>query len=71
MGCIRIDGQTSGRERHAKVHQFQTQPSCRVALLAITAAGIAITLTAANHVFFAEMFWTPGSLIQVGMGARY
>ncbi len=61
---IRIDGQTSGRDRHDNTIYFQTTPSCRVALLAITAAGISITLTAAATVYFAEMFWTPGSLIQ-------
>lgn len=61
---VRIDGNTSGRDRHSRVAEFQQVASCSVAVLAITAAGIAITLTAANHVFFAEMFWTPGSLIQ-------
>jgi hypothetical protein len=61
---VRIDGNTSGRDRHSRVAEFQQVASCTVAVLAITAAGIAITLTAANHVFFAEMFWTPGSLIQ-------
>ena len=61
---VRIDGQTQSVDRFANMRHFQTAPSCRVALLAITAAGIGITLTAANTVFFVEMFWTPGSLIQ-------
>jgi SWI/SNF-related matrix-associated actin-dependent regulator 1 of chromatin subfamily A len=64
VDLIRIDGQTSGKDRHENTKYFQSTPSCRVALLAITAAGISITLTAASTVFFAEMFWTPGSLIQ-------
>ena len=61
---VRIDGQTQSVDRFANTRHFQSAPSCRVALLAITAAGIGITLTAANTVFFVEMFWTPGSLIQ-------
>jgi SWI/SNF-related matrix-associated actin-dependent regulator of chromatin subfamily A-like protein 1 len=61
---VRIDGQTHSADRFANTRHFQTQKSCRVALLAITAAGVGITLTAASKVFFCEMFWTPGSLIQ-------
>ena len=44
---IRIDGQTPSKERHARVQQFQNTAQCRVGVLAITAAGIALTLTAA------------------------
>eukprot|EP01038_Epipyxis_sp_PR26KG_P008999 gene8999-12140_t len=61
---IRIDGSTSSRDRHSFVEIFQKTGDCRVALLAITAAGIALTLTAASTVYFAELFWTPGSLLQ-------
>ncbi len=61
---IQIDGRTPTGTRAALVNQFQNQPAVRVAVLAITAAGVAITLTAAATVFFAEMFWTPGSLVQ-------
>ena len=35
-----------------------------VALLSITAAGVAVTLTSASRVLFAELFWTPSLLIQ-------
>jgi SWI/SNF-related matrix-associated actin-dependent regulator 1 of chromatin subfamily A len=62
---IRIDGQTASKERHGRVQLFQTSSQCRVAVLAITAAGIALTLTAASTVYFAELFWTPAALLQV------
>ncbi len=61
---IKIDGSTSSKDRHVYTQRFQSDPDLRVAVLGITAAGIALTLTAANVVFFTEMFWTPGSLIQ-------
>jgi hypothetical protein len=61
---IRIDGRTDSKLRFEHVTEFQTSGSCRVALLAITAAGVALTLTAASTVYFAELFWTPGSLLQ-------
>jgi hypothetical protein len=64
MQFIKIDGTTSSKDRHAHTQRFQNDADVRVAVLGITAAGIALTLTAANVVFFAEMYWTPGSLIQ-------
>ena len=36
---IRIDGSTLSKTRHQRMIRFQTVPSCRVAVLAITAAG--------------------------------
>ena len=64
VSTIRIDGTTMPRERQLRVKRFQTDPSVRVALLGITAAGIALTLTAASRVLFAEIFWTPAALLQ-------
>ena len=61
---IRIDGRTPLTARHKLVKKFQTVPSCRVAILSIATAGIALTLTAASTVYFAELFWTPAALIQ-------
>jgi len=61
---IKIDGRTPPTDRQALVGRFQNDPHTRVAVLAITAAGVAITLTAASTVWFAEMYWTPGSLVQ-------
>jgi SNF2 family DNA or RNA helicase len=61
---IRIDGSTSPKDRQARIKSFQTDPSVRIAILGITAAGVAVTLTAAATVWFAELFWTPALMIQ-------
>ena len=61
---IRIDGSTSPKERQARINLFQTDPAVRIAILGITAAGVAVTLTASATVWFAELFWTPALMIQ-------
>lgn len=62
--CIRIDGSTSPKARQEYINTFQSDPSVRIALLGITAAGVAVTLTACSTVWFAELFWTPALMIQ-------
>uniref|UniRef100_A0AC35F623 SWI/SNF-related matrix-associated actin-dependent regulator of chromatin subfamily A-like protein 1 n=1 Tax=Panagrolaimus sp. PS1159 TaxID=55785 RepID=A0AC35F623_9BILA len=59
---IRIDGST--KERTSLVEEFQTNEKCKVAVLSMTAAGVGITLTAASLVIFAELHWTPSTLMQ-------
>ena len=61
---IRIDGQTSSKDRNTHCQQFQTDDKTKVALLSVTAANSGITLTSANLVVFAELFWNPGILAQ-------
>jgi SNF2 family DNA or RNA helicase len=61
---IRIDGSTSPRARQEQILKFQTDPAVRVAMLGITAAGVAVTLTASSTVWFTELFWTPAIMIQ-------
>jgi len=61
---IRIDGSTSPRARQEQILKFQTDPAIRVAMLGITAAGVAVTLTASSTVWFTELFWTPAIMIQ-------
>lgn len=63
---IRIDGSTSPRERQNQIRRFQDPRNdrLRVAVLGITAAGVAVTLTASSTVWFAELFWTPALMIQ-------
>ena len=61
---IRIDGTTPAKDRQSRVTTFQNDAKVRVALLGITAAGIALTLTAASRVIFTELYWTPAALLQ-------
>ena len=52
-GFMRIDGKVGAEQRHQNVNRFQEDPSIKVALLSITAAGVGLTLTAASTVIFA------------------
>ncbi|XP_014246833.1 SWI/SNF-related matrix-associated actin-dependent regulator of chromatin subfamily A-like protein 1 [Cimex lectularius] len=61
---IRIDGSVSSEERKSVCDQFQEEDRFRVAVLSITAANTGVTLTAAQLVVFAEIFWNPGELVQ-------
>ncbi|KAF8796615.1 SWI/SNF-related matrix-associated like protein [Argiope bruennichi] len=61
---IRIDGSVSSEQRLKLCEKFQLNDSCKVAVLSITSANCGITLTAANLVVFAELFWNPGILTQ-------
>eukprot|EP00405_Crypthecodinium_cohnii_P008804 CAMPEP_0206437790 /NCGR_PEP_ID=MMETSP0324_2-20121206/11241_1 /ASSEMBLY_ACC=CAM_ASM_000836 /TAXON_ID=2866 /ORGANISM="Crypthecodinium cohnii, Strain Seligo" /LENGTH=751 /DNA_ID=CAMNT_0053905119 /DNA_START=140 /DNA_END=2393 /DNA_ORIENTATION=+ len=61
---IFIDGSVSMPQRHERVKKFQEDPTCQVALLSITACSEGITLTAAERVVFAELYWVPGVLEQ-------
>jgi len=60
---MRIDGDTPTEKRHEYVKGFQAG-EYQVAVLSMLAAGTGITLTSASHVIFAELYWTPGVLLQ-------
>jgi SWI/SNF-related matrix-associated actin-dependent regulator 1 of chromatin subfamily A len=60
---MRIDGDTPTERRHEYVKDFQ-DGKYQVAILSMLAAGTGITLTAASHVIFAELYWVPGVLLQ-------
>ncbi|EYC38236.1 hypothetical protein Y032_0731g1900 [Ancylostoma ceylanicum] len=64
LKSVRIDGQTSSKDRGNLCQAFQEDPDVEVAILSMTAAGVGITLTAASVVVFAELHWNPGTLLQ-------
>ena len=63
-GSVRMLGETSIEDRQAAVDRFQSDPTCRVFVGGLTVAGTGITLTAAHHVVFAEIDWTPATIAQ-------
>lgn len=56
---MKIDGSTPIQKRFDNTERFQTDPSCRVAVLSIQAASVGLTLTAASEVIMGEFPWTP------------
>ncbi|XP_068102189.1 SWI/SNF-related matrix-associated actin-dependent regulator of chromatin subfamily A-like protein 1 [Hyperolius riggenbachi] len=64
VGFIRIDGNTSSADRQSFCQKFQLSDKISVAVLSITAANMGLTLSSADLVVFAELFWNPGVLIQ-------
>ncbi|XP_015784832.1 SWI/SNF-related matrix-associated actin-dependent regulator of chromatin subfamily A-like protein 1 [Tetranychus urticae] len=64
VSYIRIDGSTPSECRQECCDYFQNQEKCKVAVIGITSAGMGITLTAAQLVVFAELYFNPGVLTQ-------
>ena len=61
---VSLSGEDSIESRQAAADAFQNNPSVKVFIGGIRAAGVGITLTAASTVIFAELDWTPGAMMQ-------
>jgi SWI/SNF-related matrix-associated actin-dependent regulator 1 of chromatin subfamily A len=59
-----VTGEIKPGSRTAQVDQFQHDPNCRVFIGSIQAAGVGLTLTAAQLAIFAELDWVPGNINQ-------
>jgi SNF2 family DNA or RNA helicase len=57
LGHLRLDGSTKDRE--AVVKAFQDAGGPPVLLLSLTAGGVGLNLTAADHVFLLDPWWNP------------
>lgn len=61
---VRIDGRSARDSRTALVDKFQADEATRVAIVALEIGGTGLHMTAADIVFFCELDWVPGSLVQ-------
>lgn len=59
-----INGTTKPKQRAVYTEDFQTTNKYQVALLSINAAGVGLTLTAANTVVFTEVLYGPDQHLQ-------
>jgi SWI/SNF-related matrix-associated actin-dependent regulator of chromatin subfamily A-like protein 1 len=62
--AVKIAGDVNEADRQQAIDHFQNDPKCRLFVGQIQAAGTGITLTAASHVAFLELPWTPGDVLQ-------
>lgn len=65
--CVSLLGDTPQGQRMAAVDRFQNDPSCRLFVGQIMAAGTGITLTAASRVLVLEPSWVPAENLQAIM----
>ena len=59
-----LTGNENYKQRAAAVEKFQTNTTCSIFIGSIQAAGISISLTAADQAIFAELDWSPGNITQ-------
>ncbi|MCL1962070.1 MAG: DEAD/DEAH box helicase [Desulfovibrionaceae bacterium] len=62
--CVTLVGADSPQKRQRAIDAFQSEPAVSVFIGTTSAAGVGITLTAANHVAFASLPWTPALMRQ-------
>jgi hypothetical protein len=61
---VRVDGAADAPAKHRACKAFAEDAGVQVALLAIMAAGVGLSFTAARRAVFAELQFTPGDIMQ-------
>eukprot|EP01035_Chromulina_nebulosa_P017510 gene17510-23071_t len=60
----RIDGNVNQIKRSDEIKRFTNNDNYKIMLCSVRAAGVGITLTRANHVFLADLWWSPAIDLQ-------
>lgn len=60
IGYVKFEGGMSSKERRKAMREFQTDPTKKVILCSLKAAGVGIDMTAADHVILCDPWWNPG-----------
>lgn len=68
---VSVFGGTPALKRDRLAHAFRTKGPCRVFIGQILAAGVAIDLSVASEVVFAECSWVPGENAQAAMRVHH
>ncbi|GMQ10844.1 hypothetical protein CsSME_00053692 [Camellia sinensis var. sinensis] len=64
IGFVRIDGNTSPRDRQLAVHSFQSSKEVKIAMIGIMAGGEGLDFSSAQHVVFLELPQNPSHMSQ-------
>ena len=64
LSAVKLYGGMSEADKSANVDRFQNDPTCKIFIGSIHAAGVGITLTAAQKMLFTELDWTPANMLQ-------
>lgn len=64
FGAVKLYGGMDDVEKEGNKQRFQHDPTCRVFVASILAAGVGITLTASSNAVFAELDWVPANVTQ-------
>lgn len=59
-----LTGKMTDKQKDDAIYKFQNDPLCRVIVVSITAAGVAISLTASSYIIVLEIDWVPATIEQ-------
>lgn len=57
--AVHVLGADSPKQRAEAIDKFQSDPNCKLMIASLKVLGIGVNLTAASHVAFVELGWTP------------